>query len=310
MIQLLLIILSLAMLIFAGDILVKGAVSISLKLKIPMMIVGLTVISFATSAPELFVSLQAAWAGDSDISIGNVIGSNIANISIVLGPTALIFPIIVKQRVYRFDWLIMALFSVVFGVFMYTDNNISRIEGGILFAGLLAYVISMVVSVKKNPMEEDDEGTIYPMWRSVSYLIIGIVGLKYGSELLIDQVKLFAADVGISKRVISLTVVAFGTSIPELTASLVAAYQGRKDLSVGNLIGSNIFNIGSVIGLTSLVTPIAITSQSQLFDWAWMMGIAILLLLTIVLNKQNKIGRVSGGLLTLVYILYTVSLFL
>jgi cation:H+ antiporter len=298
------------MLIFAGDILVKGAVSISLKLKIPMMIVGLTVISFATSAPELFVSLQAAWAGDSDISIGNVIGSNIANISIVLGPTALIFPIIVKQRVYRFDWLIMALFSVVFGVFMYTDNNISRIEGGILFAGLLAYVISMVVSVKKNPMEEDDEGTIYPMWRSVSYLIIGIVGLKYGSELLIDQVKLFAADVGISKRVISLTVVAFGTSIPELTASLVAAYQGRKDLSVGNLIGSNIFNIGSVIGLTSLVTPIAITSQSQLFDWAWMMGIAILLLLTIVLNKQNKIGRVSGGLLTLVYILYTVSLFL
>lgn len=310
MIQLLLIILSLVILIFAGDILVKGAVSISLKLKIPMMIVGLTVISFATSAPELFVSLQAAWAGDSDISIGNVIGSNIANISIVLGPTALIFPIIVKQRVYRFDWLIMALFSVVFGIFMYTDNNITRIEGGILFAGLLAYVISMVVSVKKNPMEEDDEGTIYPMWRSVSYLIIGIVGLKYGSELLIDQVKLFAADVGISKRVISLTVVAFGTSIPELTASLVAAYQGRKDLSVGNLIGSNIFNIGSVIGLTSLVTPIAITSQSQLFDWAWMMGIAILLLLTIVLNKQNKIGRFSGGLLTLVYILYTVSLFL
>jgi cation:H+ antiporter len=308
MIPLLLIVLSLAILIVGGDFLVKGAVSISLKLKIPMMIVGLTVVSFATSAPELFVSLLAAMDGNSDISLGNVIGSNIANLSVVLGPTALIFPIIVQGRVYKLDWLVMAIFSVLFGVFMYTGNQIERWEGIVLFIGLLAYIYSLIQSTRKNPMEEDDEGTIYPMWRSTAYLIVGIIGLKYGSELLIDQVSIFAKNMGISDRVVSLSLVAFGTSVPELTASLVAAFHGRKDLSVGNLVGSNIFNIGSVIGITSMIKPISVSTNIY-SDWLWMFAIALLLLLCIVLNKNRKIGRISGAILLGAYISYVVLLF-
>jgi len=314
----LLIALSIVILIVAGDYLVKGAVSIALRSNISMMIVGLTVVSFATSAPELFVSLMSALKGNSDIALGNVIGSNIANITLVLGPTALIFPIVVQKRVYRFDWAVMAIFSVLFGLFMYTNNAIVLWEGAVLFVGLLAYVYSMIVSVKRDKKQginvedanEDDEDAIIPNWKSTLFILLGVIGLWYGSKLLIEQVEIFAKQLGVTDRVISLTVVAFGTSIPELTASLMAAYKGRKDLSVGNLIGSNIFNIASVIGITSMIKPIQLTSVDQLFDWVWMFGGAVLLLLLILINKENKITRFAGGVLLMFYIIYVLSLIL
>ncbi|MGB0870774.1 MAG: calcium/sodium antiporter [Flavobacteriales bacterium] len=318
MIPFLLIALSIVILIVAGDYLVKGAVSIALRSNISMMIVGLTVVSFATSAPELFVSLMSALKGNSDIALGNVIGSNIANITLVLGPTALIFPIVVQKRVYRFDWAVMAIFSVLFGLFMYTNNAIAFWEGSVLFVGLLAYVYSMIVSVKRDKKQglnvedanDDDEDAIIPNWKSALFIILGVIGLWYGSKLLIEQVEIFAKQLGVTDRVISLTVVAFGTSIPELTASLMAAYKGRKDLSVGNLIGSNIFNIASVIGITSMIKPIQLTSVDQLFDWAWMFGGAVLLLFLILMNRENKITRFAGGILLLFYIVYVLSLIL
>ncbi|MGB1295617.1 MAG: calcium/sodium antiporter [Flavobacteriales bacterium] len=318
MIPFLLIALSIVILIVAGDYLVKGAVSIALRSNISMMIVGLTVVSFATSAPELFVSLMSALKGNSDIALGNVIGSNIANITLVLGPTALIFPIVVQKRVYRFDWAVMAIFSVLFGLFMYTNNTIAFWEGSVLFVGLLAYVYSMIVSVKRDKKQglnvedanDDDEDAIIPNWKSALFIILGVIGLWYGSKLLIEQVEIFAKQLGVTDRVISLTVVAFGTSIPELTASLMAAYKGRKDLSVGNLIGSNIFNIASVIGITSMIKPIQLTSVDQLFDWAWMFGGAVLLLFLILMNRENKITRFAGGILLLFYIVYVLSLIL
>lgn len=318
MIPFLLIALSIVILIVAGDYLVKGAVSIALRSNISMMIVGLTVVSFATSAPELFVSLMSALKGNSDIALGNVIGSNIANVTLVLGPTALIFPIVVQKRVYRFDWAVMAIFSVLFGLFMYTNNTIAFWEGSVLFVGLLAYVYSMIVSVKRDKKQglnvedanDDDEDAIIPNWKSALFIILGVIGLWYGSKLLIEQVEIFAKQLGVTDRVISLTVVAFGTSIPELTASLMAAYKGRKDLSVGNLIGSNIFNIASVIGITSMIKPIQLTSVDQLFDWAWMFGGAVLLLFLILMNRENKITRFAGGILLLFYIVYVLSLIL
>lgn len=318
MIPFLLIALSIVILIVAGDYLVKGAVSIALRSNISMMIVGLTVVSFATSAPELFVSLMSALKGNSDIALGNVIGSNIANITLVLGPTALIFPIVVQKRVYRFDWAVMAIFSVLFGLFMYTNNAIVFWEGAVLFVGLLAYVYSMIVSVKRDKKQginvedanEDDEDAIIPNWKSTLFILLGVIGLWYGSKLLIEQVEIFAKQLGVTDRVISLTVVAFGTSIPELTASLMAAYKGRKDLSVGNLIGSNIFNIASVIGITSMIKPIQLTSVDQLFDWVWMFGGAVLLLFLILINKENKITRFAGGVLLMFYIIYVLSLIL
>lgn len=316
MISFLLITLSIAILIVSGDYLVKGAVSIALRSNISMMIVGLTVVSFATSAPELFVSVMSALKGNSDIALGNVIGSNIANITLVLGPTALLFPIIVQKRVYRFDWAIMALFSILFGIFMYTGRRIQFWEGMVLFIGLLSYVYSMVVSVKRDKkagvenIDVADEDSIIPNWKSILFILLGVFGLWYGSKLLIEQVELFAVQLGVTDRVISLTIVAFGTSIPELTASLVAAYKGRKDLSVGNLIGSNIFNIASVIGITSMIKSIDISSVSQLYDWVWMFGASLLVLLTIVINRENKITRVSGFILLSFYVIYVLYLIL
>lgn len=313
MIPFLLIALSIAILIVAGDYLVKGAVSIALRLNISMMIVGLTVVSFATSAPELFVSLLSALDGNSDIALGNIIGSNIANITLVLGPTAMLFPIIVQKRVYRFDWAVMAIFSLLFGAFLYTDRAIVFWEGLVLFLGLLAYIYSMIYSVRKekrsNNIEvenenEEDEDAIIPNWKAIAFIVLGILGLYFGSQLLINQVTIFAKEVGITDRVISLTIVAFGTSIPELTASLVAAYKGRKDLSVGNLIGSNIFNIASVIGITSMIKTITVSTESQLTDWVWMFSAAVLVLLTIILHKENKINRFSGGILLAFYLTY------
>lgn len=316
MIPFLLIAVSIVILIVAGDFLVKGAVSIALKLKISMMIVGLTVVSFATSAPELFVSLMSALNGNSDIALGNVIGSNIANITLVLGPTAMLFPIVVQKRVYRFDWAVMAIFSVLFGVFLYTDNVIANWEGAILFLGLLGYIYSMIVSVRREKRhkgsfeikEESDDDAILPNWKAIIFLILGVLGLWYGSKLLIEQVEIFAKQMGVTDRVISLTIVAFGTSIPELTASLVAAYKGRKDLSVGNLIGSNIFNIASVVGITAIIKPIAVTSQDQLIDWVWMFSAAVLVLLSILLHKKNMINRLSGSILFLFYGIYVAFL--
>lgn len=315
MIPFLLIAVAIAILIVAGDFLVKGAVSIALKLKISMMIVGLTVVSFATSAPELFVSLMSALNGNSDIALGNVIGSNIANITLVLGPTAMLFPIVVQKRVYRFDWAVMALFSVLFGLFLYTDRIIVFWEGLVLFLGLLAYIYSMIFSVRRDKRQgnlqvanEDEDDAIIPNWKSIVFLILGVFGLWYGSKLLIEQVEIFAVEMGVTDRVIALTIVAFGTSIPELTASLVAAYKGRKDLSVGNLIGSNIFNIASVIGVTAMVKPIVVTSESQIIDWVWMFGAAVLVLLSIVLHKKNMINRLSGSLLFLFYGIYVAFL--
>lgn len=317
MIPFLLIAVAITILIVAGDYLVKGAVSIALKLRISMMIVGLTVVSFATSAPELFVSLMSALDGNSDIALGNVIGSNIANITLVLGPTAMLFPIVVQKRVYRFDWVVMATFSILFGLFLYTDRIIESWEGFVLFIGLLAYIYSMILSVRKEKRQgdfevpdadADEDDAILPNWQSIVFLIIGVLGLWYGSKLLIEQVEVFAKQIGVTDRVISLTVVAFGTSIPELTASLVAAYKGRKDLSVGNLIGSNIFNIASVIGITAMIKPILVNSQGQLIDWVWMFAAAVIVLLSIILNKNNMINRLSGGILCVFYIVYVTSL--
>lgn len=283
-----------------------------------MMIVGLTVVSFATSAPELFVSLMSALKGNSNIALGNVIGSNIANITLVLGPTALIYPIVVQKRVYTIDWIVMASFSLLFGYFLYTDSSLVFWEGLVLFLGLLLYISTMIRSERKrkqtqlneNPETETELSSDELSWtKSIVFLLLGIVGLKYGSELLINQVILMAEAMHISDRVISLTFVAFGTSIPELTASLVAAYKGQEDISVGNLIGSNVFNIASVIGITAMIQPIDIQDANVFSDWLWMCSAAALLVILILLHRLKKLNRLSGLILLLFYLVYTLQLF-
>jgi cation:H+ antiporter len=278
------------------------------------MIIGLTVVSFATSAPELLVSLQAALAGYSDISLGNVIGSNIANIGLVLGLTAIISSMDTDSDFIKFNWPVMMILTGMMYLFLYTGENISRLEGGAL---LLVIVVFLGVLIKKartkgaksesevDPSLEQTSGFKIILW-----LLIGAAGLYFGSEWLVDGAVGIAESFGVSERVISVTMIAIGTSVPELAASVIAALKQEKGISLGNLIGSNIFNIGSVIGLTAIIQPIFLQSEEILTnDIFWMIGFSFILVPLIFIPPKKVISRYKGVILFLAYILFVLLAF-
>ncbi|WP_300436947.1 calcium/sodium antiporter [Christiangramia sp.] len=287
------------LLVIGGEFLVRSSVALSLKLNISRMVIGLTVVSFATSAPELLVSLQAAIEGFSDISLGNVIGSNIANIGLVLGLTAMVSPLMVDRDFYRINWPTMMIFSIVLYFFLLSNNELSRIEGVALLIGLVAYLFLLIKRSRRKDKVIAEEVDV--SLRNVSgfkltiWLLIGIVALWGGSELLVKGAVDLATKLGISERVVSVTVIAVGTSVPELAASLIAAVKKEKAISLGNLIGSNIFNIASVLGLTAVIKPIVVQSSAILTnDMFWMLGIAFILLPMLLIPKFSEMGRKEG----------------
>ncbi len=294
----------LVLLVLGGDYLVKASVGLSFKLNISKMVIGMTVVSFATSAPELLVSLQAALEGSPAIAINNVVGSNIANIALVLGVTAIITPITVDKSFYKLNWPVMVLFSLMLYYFLWNDNVLSREEGIILFLSLLVFLVILLKSSKgvKLPEEVDDKLAIVAYPKIFLWLAIGSIALYFGSDWLVAGAKDLATKIGVSKAVISVTVIAIGTSVPELAASVIAALKGEKALSIGNLIGSNIFNIASVLGLTSIVTNIEVTDSKILTnDIFWMLAIAVALLPLILLPKKFVVTRFKGVLLLVTY---------
>lgn len=302
------------LLVIGGEFLVRASVALSFKLKISRMVIGLTVVSFATSAPELLVSLQAALDGFSDISLGNVIGSNIANIGLVLGITAMITPLAIDRDFYKFNWPVMMLFSILLYFFLSSGGNLSRIEGIILLVALVVYLFVLIRNSRrkeKNSVEEvDDSLRVVSVFKMSVWLLIGIAALYGGSELLVMGAVDLATSMGISERVISVTIIAIGTSIPELAASLIAAYKKEKAISLGNLIGSNIFNIASVLGLTALIQPIFLDSPKILTnDMFWMLGIAFILIPLAFLPKRFEISRYKGLILVVGYSIFIITAF-
>ena len=305
----------LVVLIFSGDYLVKGAVGIAEKFKISPLVIGMTVVSFGTSAPELFVSIKAAMDGSPDLAIGNVIGSNIANIALVLSITVLIFPIVVDRNSKIIDWPMMIFASILFYVFA-MDGIISPLEGGILVTLLLIFTVLLIRNSRKLnlQMEDDVDGLPTNMPLTILFLLGGLIGLKFGADWFVEGAKGVAKTLGMSDKVIGVTVVAFGTSVPELVASGVAAFRHQTDISLGNLVGSNIFNIMIVIGITSLIMPISVnpsvmafdlTSSPKLFgDMYWMLGISFALWPMMFIGK--KMGRVHGLILLTAYISYII----
>ena len=257
-----LVIAGLALLVVGGDFLVRASVGLSFKLKISKLVIGMTVVSFATSAPELLVSLQAALDGVSDIALGNVIGSNIANIGLVLGITAIISPLVVDRDFYKLNWPMMMLASFALYYFLKNDEVLTAVEGAIMFLALIIFLIILIRSSRKSTkanLEEVDEALSgVSNFKIFMWLLIGSAGLYFGSEWLVEGAKQLATAVGISDYAISVTVIAIGTSVPELAASVIAALKREKAISLGNLIGSNIFNIASVLGLTAIIKPIAV----------------------------------------------------
>ena len=306
-------ILGLVTLIVAGEFLVRGAVGIAKRFHISTLVIGMTVISFGTSAPELLVCLDAAMGGYPEIAIGNVVGSNIANIALVLGLTVLILPIVVDRNSKRIDLPMMLLATALFAVFA-LDGEIQRYEGAILFVILVAFTYWLIRNSRRKTKKEmaaaaidvndDDEVAKVkdkPLL-SILFLLIGFTGLLFGADWLVHGAIDIATHFGMEERVIAVTVVAFGTSIPELITSGVAAIKGETDISIGNLIGSNVFNIMAVIGLTAIIRPIGVSSSIISSDMWWMIAIAVALIPFMILGR--KIGRFKGALLLGTYIAY------
>ena len=309
--NLLLIVIGLVLLILGGNWLLKSAVGFSLRLNIPKIVIGMTVVSFATSAPELIVSVKSALNNHADIAFGNVIGSNIANLGLVLGITILISTISVEKSFYKTDWPVMIISSLLLYGFIAFDGVLQRYEGIILFSFLIIFLIYLLRFQKiavVDEMPEDDEEL--PLHKIVLFLVIGGVALWGGSELLIDGAIGMAKNFNVSERVIGITIVSVGTSIPELAASIIAILQKEKAISLGNLIGSNVFNILAVLGVTSMITPITITDQGLLTsDVFWMLGISFLVFPLVFAPAKMKLSWKEGLILLTLYVVFIIRMF-
>ena len=300
----------LLLLVKGGDWLLKAAVALSINLSIPKIVIGMTVVSFATSAPELIVSVKSALMGHPDLAMGNVIGSNIANLALVLGIVILIEPIIVTKNFFRIDWPIMFLSTMIFYFFI-KNNNLTINEGFILFTLLIAVLIFLLFFQKNNIV--DDSSLVSEVSNKKVILLLffgGGIALWLGSEMLIKGSVSLAQEIGISERIISISIISIGTSIPELSASLVAIFKKEKAISLGNLIGSNIFNILAVMGITAMIQPIVFFDQNLIeSDFLWMIFISVLILPLAYIPKRMKLGRIEGAILLCCYAIFIYQMF-
>ena len=304
--SIIILVLGLIVLIIGGEFLIKGSVGIANYFSISPLVIGMTVVSFGTSAPELIVSLKAALGGSPEIAIGNVIGSNIANLGLVLGITALIFPLMIDRQSIKVDWPMLMFASALFYLFT-IDGIIERWEGATLFFALIAFTVWLIKDSKKKLKGHQDietkKGNIY---YALIFTLIGLTGLYFGSEWLLIGAVDIAETAGMSKHLIGVTIIAFGTSVPELTTSCIAAFRKQTDISIGNLIGSNIFNIMAVIGLTGIVQPIRVDRTVLDFDVFWVVGIALALFP--IMRFGFNVSRPKGAFLLLIYIAYVLIL--
>ena len=297
----------LVLLYLGGESLVKGAVSLSAKLRISTLIVGLTIISFATSAPELFVSFQAAFEGKPNIAFGNVIGSNIANIALVLGVTAMIFRVNISKQTLNFNYPVMLLSSIALAVVLYFTNALSTIIGFVFITTLLLFLAYLIKQTKldRETNSHQEEETKPSLLKSCGGILLGIILLKFGADWLVEGTVYIAKSLNISDRIIAVSVVAIGTSIPELATSIVAALKKEENLAVGNLIGSNIFNVLAVLGITAAIKPLTVNDPQIIsFDIPWMLGISFVLGIVIYVRSKYVISRKEGAFLLLLYFTY------
>lgn len=297
---------SLVILYFGAEWLVGGASSLAARLRISPLIIGLTIVSMGTSAPELVVSVKAAMAGQSALSIGNVLGSNLFNTALILGVSALIIPLTVKRQLLKVDVPVMVGATLLF-LIMFLDGKLSFTESIILvglFISYMAYLL--IVSLKNKDTNENNDIIIriYKHWAiDVSLIGVGLVGLIYGSDLLVDNAIVIAKNLGMSEAMIGLTIVAAGTSIPELATSIVAALKRQTDIAIGNVVGSNTFNLLLILGTAGAIHPIQ-TPDINITDSLFLLGTGLLLWLF--MKTSTKLGRFQGLIFLLAYIGYYV----
>ena len=292
-------------LVISGDILVRGSVSLARFFKISTLIVGVTVVSFGTSAPELIVSINAALSGHQDIAIGNVIGSNISNIALVLALTAIILPIFVAKNSVRIDWPVMMASGILLFLVSYWDNKLQIYDGLIFVSFLIIYIYYVIHKGKRERKHAPEfKKPKYNIYLSLGFITISIVGMYFGSTFLIDGASGIATSWGVTERVISVTVIAFGTSVPELSTSIIAAIKKESDISVGNILGSNIFNILAILGITASIKDVGVSKEILSNDILWMLASFVLLLIFMFVPTKYKISRIGGVVLLAFYISY------
>ena len=294
-----------------GDMLTRYSVELSYKLSIPKIIIGMTIVSFATSAPELIVSLNATMMGYSDFALGNVLGSNIANLGLVLGIVIIIYPITIKRRFYYTDFPLLIFSTAVFYLFIASNSEISRTEGIIMLVLILLILFYLFYYQKPDTSTLDKDLSLGKEKVSTSFflLVISAAILWLGAETLIKSSISVANKFNVSERIISITMVAIGTSIPELAASVAASLKKHNDLAIGNLIGSNIFNLLVVIGITSVVNPITgIDFDIISKDMIWVVVFSFILLPLVYFHKRNKLNRIKGIILFAMYVAFIIPL--
>ena len=294
------------MLVIGGEFIVRASVALSLRFNISKFVIGMTVVSFATSLPELIVSINAALNNSPSIAINNVVGSNIANIGLVLALIALLSNISVNEKSFRRDWSWMFFLSIMLWLFIITDNELNGFEGFLLIAFLVNFVYKVLKNSESTELlnDVDEKLKLTSNFKILIWLFISSLTLYFGAEFLVDGAVKFANQINISEAVISVSIVAIGTSIPELAASLVAIAKNEKGISVGNLIGSNIFNIGSVLGITAIIKDIPIAEEIIQRDILWMMAFTVLIMVLSVLPEKNKISKYKGLIMLVGYFVF------
>ena len=295
------------MLIKGADWFVDGAASLAAKFGIPQLVIGLTIVAMGTSAPEAAVSISAALQDNAGITIGNVVGSNILNVLVILGLASVIIPIAVKKSTIRYEIPFTILVTGVLAVLGLWDNEISRLEGVILWVLFIVYLAYLFVMTKKGDADaEENESKLDKVWKMAVFILVGGGLIVWGSDVTVDAATKIAGYFGMTDRLIGLTIVALGTSLPELITSVTAAKKGNADIAIGNIVGSNIFNILFVVGTTALITPV-VYAQNFIVD-SIVAVVAMVLLWLLVINKDKKLKRWGGVILLIGYVGYFIYL--
>lgn len=292
------------MLVKGADVFVDGAAGIADKFGIPQLVIGLTIVAMGTSAPEAAVSITAALKENADITIGNIVGSNILNILIILGITSVIVAVSVQKSTVRYEIPFMLVITVMLAIFGYTSGHITFWEGIIFWIAFTIYLAYLFIMAMNNK-EEVEETKKRPVWMLLLFVVIGIVLVVWGSDVTVDAATMIARAAGLSQRFIGLTIVALGTSLPELVTSVSAARKGKADIAIGNIVGSNIFNILFVVGTTALITPVVFKPEFMIDT---MISLAAGILLWLCVFRDRKLGRAGGIIMLLGYVAYFVYL--
>ncbi len=308
LLEIVLLIAGLALIVFGAEWLVDGASSVARKAGLSEFVIGLTIVGFGTSCPELVVSLTGALQGNADVAVGNVVGSNLFNTLLILGVTALISPLVITRNNARRDIPITLLATIILVVMSLVGNNITRFEGAIMLILFALYIYSCFKTDTGLDDEEDALKKEKTVFISIIFILAGLAGLIFGGQLFVDNATLLAKQLGVSDKVIAITLLAGGTSLPELATCVVAAVKGKGQLALGNILGSNVFNILLILGTSAAIVPLS-TAAMGLVDLAVLLMSSLMLILWTVTGSKNKLDRWEAVLMVLMYLAYIAYLF-